>query len=494
MVKCDIIIIGSGIAALSTADKLCKSGRKVNIITKSLKKSSNSSLAQGGISVALSEMDNYKFHYDDTMEAGCYLNNSEAVMKLVSKAPEVINDFINEGMKFDKNEDGNLDFSKEGAHHISRILHAGGDRTGLKVIEKLFENVNENVVISENEMVIDLRVHNGECIGVITRKNTGNITYYEANDVVIAAGGIGQLYTCTSNDITITGDAIAMAYRAGCKLKNLEFVQFHPTMLNIGGGKTSGLISEAVRGEGGIIVNEKNERIMENEHPLKDLAPRDIVSRTVYSHFLEGEKIYLDISNVKDFKKRFPSVTEICESSKIDLSKNIIPIIPGAHFHMGGIEALPDGTTNIKRLYAVGECACTGVHGANRLASNSLLEGLVFGKFLAENILNNNNEYVKSHEIYKDEISEVKIKKLPSKEEIQNKMMEFVGIVRYKDKIEKILNWFENYMPSNEGFVKINIENTTNEQIEIYNMLTAGYLITKAALKRDESIGAHFII
>jgi len=491
MIKTDIVIIGSGIAALSVASTLCKNGRKAMVITKALREFSNSYLAQGGISVAISDNDSFSMHFDDTMEAGCFYNNPESVMTLVSKAPDVIRDFIDSGMKFDTDENGRLLFGKEGAHHISRIIHAGGDRTGRKVMEELFSRLNDNIIIKENEMVLELRVINNECSGVITRDAGGNLNCYEANYTILATGGIGQLYPCTSNDITITGDGLAMAYRAGLKLNALEFVQFHPTMLNIN-GKTMGLVSEAVRGAGGILINQDGVKIMENMHPLKDLAPRDVVSRVVYDRFLSGDEIFLDISGVSDFKKRFPYVSEICEKNGIDLSENIIPVRPGAHFHMGGVVAAPDGKTNIDGLYAVGEAACTGVHGANRLASNSLLEGLVFGRFTAENILNSNREALS----FNDEFSSVKIGGLPSKKEIQKKMMEFIGIVRYKNKIPDIIKWFESFIPSglDKPFGKIDIKESSNSDIEIYNMLTAGYLIAKAALERGESLGAHYIV
>lgn len=491
MIKTDIVIIGSGIAALSVANTLCKNGREVTILTKSLKTSSNSNLAQGGISVALSENDNFNMHYDDTLEAGCYFNNSESVMTLVSNAPEIIMDFINSGMKFDTDEKGNLLFGKEGAHHINRIIHAGGDRTGQMVMKELFSQLNENVTIKENEMVLELRVKNNECSGVITRGKDGNINCYEANYTILATGGIGQLYPCTSNDITITGDGLAMAYRAGLELSALEFVQFHPTMLNID-GKTMGLVSEAVRGDGGILVNQDGVRIMEGVHKLKDLAPRDVVSRAVYDRYLSGERIYLDISNIYGFSERFPYVSEICEQNGVDLSKNLIPVRPGAHFHMGGIKAKPTGETSVDGLYAIGEAACTGVHGANRLASNSLLEGLVFGKLTADNIMNSE----RTAPFFEFEGADAKIGRLPSKAEIQNKMMKFIGIVRYKNKIPEIIKWFESFVPDgvDKPFGRVNLEKTTNQQMEIYNMITTGYLIAKAAFERSESLGAHYII
>lgn len=490
MIKTDILIIGSGIGALSVASELCKHNKKITIITKGLRKSCNSSLAQGGISVALSDKDDYKLHYKDTMIAGCNLNDPDAVMKLVSTAPQVILDFIKTGMIFDKDEKGNLAFGREGAHSLNRIIHAGGDRTGLRVVEQLLRNVTTDVNIVQNEMALELRVNEGKCSGAITRNTkTGEIAYYQADYTVLATGGVGQLYPSTSNDITITGDGMAMAYRAGCKLKNLEFIQFHPTMLTIN-GKAYGLVSEAVRGAGGILINDKGEKIMEGVHPQKDLAPRDVVSREVYAHYLKGEKIYLDTSAIDNFREKFPTVTEICEEHGVNVDDKMIPVAPGAHFHMGGVEATYEGITNIEGLLAVGEVACTGVHGANRLASNSLLEGLVFGKLLADYIVKNPR---KAHE-FKDIISSALIEKeLPSKKEIQKQMMDFVGIVRYTDKIHTVIDWFESFVP-NKSFGKIDVINTPNNKLEIYNMLTAGWLIAKAAENRKESIGAHYII
>lgn len=488
MIKTDVIIVGLGVGALSTASELCKHGVKILAITKGLKNTGNSKLAQGGISVVISEEDSFKLHYEDTMEAGCYLNDSDAVMKLVTKAPEVIAQFIDSGMKFDSDEDGKLFLSKEGAHRLSRIIHAGGDRTGYLVVEQLLKNINENVAIVENEMTLELKVKDNKCCGVITKDLYGNIKEYEAKYTIIATGGIGQLYPCTSNDAAITGDGLAMAYRAGCRLKNLEFVQFHPTMLNIG-GKTMGLISEAVRGEGGILVDADKMPIMEGIHPLKDLAPRDVVSRQVYFYTSKNREIFLDISKVKNFKERFPAITEICESNGVDLSKNLIPVMPGAHFHMGGIEATVEGITTIEGLFAVGEVACTGVHGANRLASNSLLEGIVFGNLLAEHILKNDRGDLHISAVKSD----VKLEKLPEKSELQDKMMKYLGIVRTKEGIKTFIDWAEQFKPDGRDFGYIDLSAVTNEEFEIYNMLTSCWLIAKAAYARDESIGAHYI-
>ncbi len=489
MILTDVIIIGAGIAAHSVACRLCDRGKKVIILTKSNKHDCNSTLAQGGISVALREDDSYMSHYEDTLSAGCGLNDKEATMTLVKEAPGIIREFIESGMNFDKNADGSLSFGREAAHKLARVIHAGGDRTGLKVMEQLYKNLGDRAEIRENEPVIDLIVKDGEAVGVITRDKDGNFNTYCAPYIVLAAGGIGNLFPGTSNDATITGDSIALAYRSGAELKNLEFIQFHPTLLTIN-GKNFGLISEAVRGDGGILVNEKGERIMEGVHPLKDLAPRDVVSRAVYSHTQKGENIYLDISGISGFRSRFPNVSEICESNGVDIDKNLIPVAPGAHFHMGGVKALPTGETTLPGLYAVGEAACTNVHGANRLASNSLLEGLVFGRLTADNIADSDRHMRTAQ--YTMPTVKMNVP-LPSKKDIAKVMMKCVGIVRTEKSLLEGIEYFESFMPDKKGFVSINPMLCTDEELEIYNMLTAGWLIAKAAYNRKESFGAHYM-
>lgn len=491
MTRTDVLIIGSGIAALSTAYQLARFNINVTVVTKGGKKDSNSALAQGGISVALSREDNWRLHYKDTLMAGCYLNDEKAVERLVSLAPHTLLDFMGAGMNFDRNKKGDLLFGREAAHSLNRVIHAGGDATGLKAMEQLIINTdnNDNITFRLHEPVLDLIVKDGRCYGALTRDSKGNLHTYYAGSTVIASGGIGGLYPATTNDKTITGDSIALAYRAGCRLKNLEFVQFHPTMLTID-GHAYGLVSEAVRGAGALLINDRGERIMDGVHPMKELAPRDVVAREVYAHHLKGEQIYLDISAISDFKEKFPTVSGICEDHGVDLSNNLIPVAPGAHFHMGGIQATSEGVTNIKGLYAVGEAACTGVHGANRLASNSLLEGLVFGRLTADHILAN----PQSIEEAEYTMSEAVAENLPCKKEIRRKMMEFVGIVRHRGEIDKVIKWFDSFMPKGESdFVSPDYNKTDNEQAEIYNMLTTGKLIAEAAARRKDSIGAHCI-
>ncbi|MCD8159129.1 MAG: L-aspartate oxidase [Clostridiales bacterium] len=489
MISTDVIIVGAGIAAYSVGCRLCDSGKKVIMLTKSEKQNCNSTLAQGGISVALRDDDNYMSHYEDTLTAGCNLNNKEATLELVKTAPSVIREFIDHGMNFDKNPDSSLSFGKEAAHKLARVIHAGGDRTGLKVMEQLYVNMADRTELHENEPVIDVIIKDGEAVGVVTRTADGKYHTYCAPYVVLATGGIGNLYPGTSNDHTITGDSVALGYRCGAELKNLEFVQFHPTLLTFG-GKNFGLITEAVRGDGGVLINEKGEKIMEGVHPLKDLAPRDVVSRTVYKYTLAGEKIYLDISAIHDFKTRFPYVSEICETNGLDLSRNLIPVAPGAHFHMGGVKAKPTGETTVKGLYAVGEAACTGVHGANRLASNSLLEGLVFGRLTADNIISSDRK-LKPCE-YDFPTLEPK-RPFPEKGQIKKVMMDCVGVIRTEEKMKQAIEFFEEYMPDKNGFGRINPDSVTNQELELYNMLTTGWLIAKAAYNRKESFGAHYI-
>ena len=276
---------------------------------------------------------------------------------------------------------GHVKLGLEGAHSEKRIVHGGGDSTGKTVIDFLKNHIN-HVTIMENTIVYDLMISQNRCIGVKGKGKDGNDVQILADHVVIATGGLGQIYSFTSSAETVAGDGIALAYRAGAELADMEFVQFHPTLLSAG-GKGVGLVSEAVRGEGARLVTEDGTYFMEGVHPYKDLAPRHVVSQTIYNKLKEGHTVYLDISSLKDFESHFPTVSSICKENGIDIKTGMLPVVPGCHFLMGGIRTDLNGQTNIPGLYAIGEVACTGVHGANRLASNSLLEGLFFGNRLA---------------------------------------------------------------------------------------------------------------
>ncbi|MBO9130491.1 L-aspartate oxidase [Bacillus sp. 165] len=486
----DVVIIGSGIAALSAAEKLCQT-KNVIIITKKKLRNNNSNLAQGGVAVAIADDDHWQKHYTDTLIAGCFHNDETAVQLLVGTGPKEVQRLIQQGMQFDYDGNGKLSLGQEGAHRERRILHAGGDATGANLMDHLLKRVQDKVTFVEDEMVLDFIIQNGRCLGVITRDKEQVTKAYYAPHTILAAGGIGALYTYTSNDSTITGDGIAMMYRAGGILTDLEFVQFHPTMLYVN-GRCCGLVSEAVRGEGAVLLNSKQEKFMERVHEQKDLAPRDVVARAIHEQILLEEKVYLDISMIPHFSERFPTISALCEENGIQIDSGLIPVMPGVHFHMGGVKTNLQGDTGIHGLYAVGEVACNGVHGANRLASNSLLEGLVFGSRVGEHILSQEVEGI-TESISGESTAGCSIL-LPQKEHIQDIMMKYVGIVRSEQQLLYAKQWLEQYMVQLDGFGTLPSDSLTSEQIVIVNMLTTAWLITSAALQRKESIGGHYRI
>lgn len=484
MPNADVLIIGSGVAALRVAQTICHE-KNVMIITKKTRRNNNTNLAQGGIAAAVASYDHPDDHYEDTLTAGCHHNNTEAVRYLVEQGPREMKTLLDNGMRFDSDERG-LHLGKEGAHRKRRILHAGGDATGKNLLEHLAEQVFPYVTVVEQEMVLDFMIENQTCHGVITRDSEGNIQKYYVQCVVLATGGIGGVYAFTSNDRTVTGDGLAMVYRAGGELVDLEFVQFHPTMLYVN-GDCCGLVSEAVRGEGAILRNEKGERFMTRIHEQQDLAPRDVVARAIHEQMLAGETVYVDISSISNFEERFPTVSFLCKKNGVNIENKYIPVVPGAHFHMGGVKTNCNGETSIHRLYAVGEVACNGVHGANRLASNSLLEGLVFGKRVGEHILANTGLQIVNRDVMiQGELPHIQ---LPPKEEIQEMMMKYVGIVRTEEGLLYAKQWLEQYGTYNK---MLPYEDLTNEDVTIINMLTVCQVLTKAALQRKESIGGHY--
>ncbi|WP_456278133.1 L-aspartate oxidase [Bacillus sp. AK128] len=486
MPKSDVVIIGSGLAALVAANRL-STEKNVIIFTKSTKQNSNSMLAQGGVAAAISSKDDWTYHFLDTITAGCQHNNELAVKTLVQAGPHYLLNLIEEGMHFDQDELGRILLGQEGAHSKRRILHAGGDATGKVLVQFLLQQLSNKVEIIEHECAVDLIITDGSCVGVTARDRDHQIKSYYANHVILATGGCGGLFEHSSNDSTIVGDGYAMAYRAGAELIDMEFMQFHPTLLYIN-GQCPGLISEAVRGEGAVLVNESGDRIMEGQHPLLDLAPRDVVARVIFEHVNKGENIYLDITAINDFSTHFPTITALCERNGVSIKKGKIPVVPGAHFMMGGVKVDTNSQSSIPGLYAVGEVACTGVHGANRLASNSLLEGIVFSNLMADHILKQEHRFIQKISLENYSSLPITIE-LPAKEDIQKMMMKSVGIVRRKQELEEIVRILERFVhlrPQQLHFDK--------EKINRLNMITTAWLIASSALTREESRGGHYRI
>lgn len=491
----DFLVVGSGIAGLYTSLKLLSLG-EVTILTKNKLTESNTEYAQGGIAVALGDKDSPHLHMEDTLKAGANFCNPKAVEVLVNEGPKCVEELIEMGTKFDKIE-GKFKTTLEAAHQRPRILHAQGDATGAEIERSLSEKVkNEKTIkINENVLVIDILTKNNICYGILTMDNqTGKLAAFIAKFIILASGGLGQLFSNTTNPEVATGDGIALAYRAGATIANLEFIQFHPTGL-YHKGSPKFLISESVRGEGAILLNTKKERFMPSYHPLLELAPRDIVARAITDQMkrTKSRYVFLDATDIKEnFSKRFPTIYKYCIEIGIDPEKEYIPVAPAAHYTMGGIKTDTWGQTNLTNLFACGECSSTGVHGANRLASNSLLEGLVFGNRISqkinEKLIRHPMKKIKKIEIYcqasrslSKEFSSAKIRK-----ELQELMWNKVGITRtFKGLTEaqkKIDNW--------KSF--LSREFSSIEQVELANLITLADLVTKSALERKESRGAHY--
>ena len=492
----DILIIGSGVAGLCAAIEAAKYA-KVLIITKDKLQDSNTEQAQGGIAVVLSREDSFKGHAEDTLRVGSGLCNEEAVRILVDEGPSRVQELIQWGANFDKEGEG-LSFTQEAGHNMRRIIHAKGDATGAEIEKTLILKVkeNKNIKILEHTFAIDLLQKNGVCFGVFVCEKEGKKVVY-AQKTILATGGIGQIYRETTNAIVATGCGIAIAFRAGAKLMDMEFVQFHPTTLYIAGAARM-LISEALRGEGGILKNKYGERFMNKYHEDGELAPRDVVSRAILREMKKSNDthVYLDITHLdpKFLENRFPSIMRVCFSLGIDIKKDLIPVRPTAHYMIGGIKIAMNGETNVENLYACGETACSGLHGANRLASNSLLEGMVFGFRTGFSV----GKSIGSGGRVKDvpEISSImdygNSKDLDlDKEDIKNSlkslMSRHLGIEREGKTLleaqEKIDSWSSYVMEKEFSHPKA---------WELQNMLQIATLMQKAALIRRESRGVHY--
>ena len=499
----DVLIIGSGIAGVYTALEL-DDKYKITLITKEEVEISNSVLAQGGIAVSLDKNDSPEEHMRDTLYAGAGLCDEESVDVLVHEAADNIKRVCNFGVQFDKNEKDNkqLALTREGAHSKNRIIHAG-DATGKEVCDKLIHTLmkRQNVTIDERVWALDLLVKDNTCYGIIAyNEETGEYSAIYAGIVICASGGYGQLYYYTTNPEVATGDGAAMTYRAGGNLADLEFVQFHPTVLYHEQNK-SFLISEAVRGEGALLRNSKGERFMPGYHELAELAPRDVVSRCIFSEMKKtgDSHMWLDITHQErdHLEKRFPTIFSTCLEYGIDMSKDYIPIAPAEHYCMGGIRTGLSGDTSIKRFYACGEAACNGIHGANRLASNSLLEGLVFGHRIgacADELINDDKiAEIKSMPDFKatqentKAYSDAEFDRKAAIDKIRHTMSSLVGIVRTKESLEEALSIIGEIAEKAE-----NLKCIKPEDFIVANESMLAVLLIKSAIQREESRGAHY--
>ncbi|NLL52587.1 MAG: L-aspartate oxidase [Peptococcaceae bacterium] len=489
----EILVLGSGIAGLFAAINL--SDRfNITILTKKNIMAGNTEHAQGGIAVALNQDDSPEFHFGDTIKAGAGLCNLEAVRILAEKGPECVEQLIKIGAQFDRLEN-RLDFTREAAHSKNRVLHAKGDATGGEIERALVAKVQDkdsNISVRENYFVIDLlkNKENRVCGVLAYNENKLKLEIWLAKAVILATGGLGQLYKYTTNPPVTTGDGLAAAYRAGAELMDMEFIQFHPTALLLSGAP-SFLISEAARGEGAKLLNSKGERFM-HDIPGQELAPRDIVAREIWAQMKEGT-VYLDVSCLGQDKvqKRFPGIYKTCLEYGIDISKSPVPVGPATHFLMGGVKVNIDGETNLAGLYACGECACNGVHGANRLASNSLLDGLVFASIVAEKIKENPGPLPKKSDLkvplnqncLNEKINSIDPEKII--EELKQIMWDKVGIIRDRSGLlqaeAELTNYRQKFSPG-----------LNTAELELGNMLILSLLIVKSALAREESRGGHY--
>jgi L-aspartate oxidase len=484
--KVDFLVVGSGIAGLTFATKACTYGDVV-ILTKKRKADTNTNYAQGGIAGVFGNNDSFSYHIKDTLKAGEGLCHADAVEIMVKNGPRLIKELYNMGCRF-STKNGKFALGQEGGHSRRRIVHAK-DYTGWEIERVLLEEAKRNgVVISENEIVLDLIIHDGECIGIYYfDADTQKIDIFYANATILATGGAGQVYLHTTNPPIATGDGIAMAYRAGANIANMEFVQFHPTAVyNVKIDGRSFLISEAVRGEGGVLKTTDGKPFMEKYSKHGNLAPRDVVARACVSEMLKTNSKYvlLDIThrNADYVKNRFPTIYETCMRWGIDITREPIPVVPAAHYLCGGILVNTWAESSIPRLFALGECACTGVHGANRLASNSLLEALVFATRAAEKIKGIKDSVVRRP---------IKITKATKtgpdfKLAIKELMHEHLGVIRSEHGLQRMQNVINSFTRQfDEGVHLTNAESR--------NVTDVAEMIVKSALSRTESRGLHYI-
>ena len=492
-INADVIVIGSGIAGLTAALSARDKGLSVLLLTKDVLSTGSTSWAQGGIAAALGPGDSPDQHFQDTLEAGAGLCDQESVRILVQEGPAAVKRLINLGATFDLDSSGNVALTREGGHRRDRIAHAGGDATGAEISRALVAKVlaDPKVRIFEHALVLDLLKDKNERVCGVTLHVMGKgkidgVGAALARAVVLATGGLGAVFQQTTNPLVATGDGVALALRAGATVADLEFVQFHPTVLWVGPDSRGSqpLISEAVRGEGAILRNINGEAFMSTIHPMKDLAPRDVVAHAVHEEIIKSGKpyVYLDGTKLGEniWLQRFPNILSSCRKIGIDPLVDLIPVVPAAHYASGGVVSDMTGKTDIPGLFAVGECANTGVHGANRLASNSLLEGLV----VAERVANHLTDLPKQ--------SEPVIENTPTnlidgkvRKDITETTTTGAGAVRNATGLNKTIDKLSE-------LAKKTTKLSSTQSWEATNLLTVSSFLSNAALRREESRGSHW--
>ncbi len=492
---CDTLVLGSGVAGLRSAIGAAKSGQVI-VCAKAELDLTNTAWAQGGIASVLNANDSIEAHINDTMTAGAGLCDPDVVKLICEQGPDRIEEIINWGMNFDRNADNTLRAGREGGHSASRIYHAGGDATGLELQRTLIDKAtsHEHIRLFDHCFVIDLLTHSNEpgspVLGAMTWHPKYGLQVIWARTTILAMGGAGQVYRETSNPRVATADGIAMAYRAGAQIADMEFIQFHPTTLYIPGAARA-LISEAVRGEGAYLLNHAGHRFMPAIHELAELAPRDVVASAIVRQLAiqGGKHVWLDCRHIEGFKARFPGIHSTLDSFGLDPFKDLIPVHPAAHYTIGGVRTDLGARTNLPNLLAIGEVSCTGLHGANRLASNSLLEGLVMGAIAGDEAANRSDaspvspgsvismiEHSNHAELDLDDV----------RSSLRSTMWYNTGIQRTLTKLDDACAMFDLW-----GRYTLDKIFEAPEGWEVQNMLTVGALIARAALTREHSIGTH---
>lgn len=496
----DVLIVGGGLAGISCAIELANKNKTIAIITKSDFNNSSSYYAQGGIAAVMDGEDSFSNHIQDTLVAGCELCDETVVKHIIENAPSAINWLISLGVDFTKDETTtNLHLTKEGGHSHRRVVHSA-DATGREVMRALQVKFNtlDGIQVFSKALAVDILKENGECVGVSAFDiENGLLQNIYAKNVILATGGVGQVFEYTTNPPIATGDGIAIAARAGAKIKNMEFIQFHPTALKLKKTDQIFLISEALRGEGALLRNNIGERFMHKYDSRLELAPRDIVARSIYQEMTASKHdcVYLDITHKgKEFiEHHFPFIYEHCLSLGLDISCDYIPVVPAEHYSCGGVATNLSGQTSITNLYAAGECAYTGLHGANRLASNSLLECVVIARGICVDILEKANTAVSRDSLLgltvKYPTSELTELVLNKRHELQKLMSSYVGVYRSNQGLELVLNKVEalelDFFELKKDYVSLRI-------LELSNLIEVAKIIIKSAKQQTKNVGLHY--